>query len=104
MDKSILDMVHDEAKHMHKSGHINKITMNEFDALCLPDVPVYTASQIKKIRARNNASQAVFAKYLNIGVETIKKWEAKGSTHKKPNGAALKLISLVDQHGLNILS
>jgi len=104
MDKTILEMVHEEATHMHEVGHINKQTMREYDALCLPEVPEYTSAQIKKIRIKNNVSQAVFAEYLNTGVETVRKWEAKPATRKKPNGAALKLIFLVEKHGLDILA
>jgi len=104
MDKSILEMVHEEADHMHETGHINKQTMREYDALCLPEVPQYTPAQIKKIRIRNNVSQAIFAQYLNTGVETVRKWEAKPATCKKPNGAALKLINLIDKHGLDMLA
>jgi len=100
----ILDMVHEEATHMHETGHIDKITMRDYDALCLPKVPEYTPAQIKKIRETNNASQAVFAEYLNTGVETVRKWEAKGATRKKPNGTALKLLSMVDEKGLEVLA
>ncbi len=47
----------------------------------------------------NNVSQPVFASYLNISESTVQKWET-GAKH--PNGAALRLLSLVDQHGLAI--
>lgn len=103
MDKSILEVIHESAQDVHDIGLLDKQTMREFDSLCLPKVAEYTSSQIKKIRLDNKASQAVFAMYLNTGVETVRKWEARGSTHKRPNGAAMKLISLVEQHGLEIL-
>lgn len=103
MDKSILDVVHESAKNMHGIGLVDKQTMREFDSLCLPKVTDYTSNQIKKIRLDNKASQAVFAMYLNTSVETVRKWEATGTTHKRPNGAAMKLISLVEKHGLEIL-
>lgn len=104
MDKSILEVMHESAKDISNIGLIDKQTMREFDSLCLPEVKEYTPTQIKKIRLHNRASQAVFAMYLNTGVESVRKWEATGATHKRPNGAALKLISLVEKHGLDILA
>ena len=104
MDKSILEVMHESAKDMTDIGLLDKQTMREFDSLCLPKIKDYTSAQIKKIRIHNRASQAVFAMYLNTGVETVRKWEATGATRKRPNGAALKLISLVEKYGLDILA
>ena len=41
--------------------------------------------------------------YYHILVETVRKWEARGQTRKRPNGAAMKLISRVDSYGIEIL-
>ena len=60
----ILDAVHEAAADLHEIGVIDKMTMREFDSLCLPEVPNYSPSQIKAIRSRCKASQAVFARYL----------------------------------------
>ncbi len=79
---------------------MNAATMRDFDALCLPKVRNYTAAQIRRIRARNRASQAVFAAYLNTSVSTVQKWE-RGE--KRPNGPSLKLLSLVEAKGLGVL-
>ena len=76
-------------------------TMREFDALCLPPVQDYNSAQIKGIRLRFKASQAVFAAYLNTSPSTIQQWE-RGQKH--PNGMALKLLSLVDSKGLQALA
>jgi putative transcriptional regulator len=57
--------------------------------------------QIKALRERNNVSQPVFARYLNTSASTVKKWEAGD---KQPSGMALKLLSIVEKHGLEILS
>ncbi len=103
MDKSILEVVHESVKDMRDAGVVDKQTMRKFDALCLSKVAEYTSAQIKKIRLQNNVSQAVFAIYLNTGVETVRKWEARGQTHKRPNGAAMKLLSIVEQYGIEIL-
>lgn len=101
--KSISKVVHESISDLHDIGLVDDITMREFDAKCLPVVKQYTAAQIKAIRLANKLSQAVFAQYLNTSSETVKKWEAKGATAKRPNGAALKLLSLVEQYGLSIL-
>lgn len=103
MKKSILETVHESIQDLYDAGVVDKQTMRKFDSLCLPDVKEYTSSQIKEIRLRNKASQAVFAAYLNTGVETVRKWEASGKTRKCPNGAAMKLISMIDKHGLDLL-
>ncbi|WP_230413516.1 helix-turn-helix domain-containing protein [Zooshikella ganghwensis] len=71
MDKSILEVVHKGAKDLHNVGLMDEITLREFDALCLPPIKTYSASQIKKIRHKCKASQAVFAAYLNTSPSTI---------------------------------
>ncbi|WP_257252749.1 MULTISPECIES: DNA-binding transcriptional regulator [unclassified Endozoicomonas] len=100
MDKSILDAVHDGAKDLHEAGLMDDTTLREFDALCLPPVKQYSAEQIKGIRTKVKASQAVFAAYLNISKSTVQKWE-QGA--KKPNGPSLKLLNLIEQKGLEVL-
>lgn len=104
MDKSILETVHESMQDMHDAGVVDKQTMREFDALCLPKVEEYTPAKIKRIRTHNGVSQSVFAAYLNTAVETVRKWEASGQTRKRPNGAAMKLISMVDSYGIEILA
>ena len=80
---------------------MDKQTMREFDALCLPVLKEYTPKQIKKIRERCDASQTVFAAYLNTATSTIQKWEHGVKT---PNGTSLTLLNLVDAKGLTVLS
>lgn len=101
MDKSILETVREGARDLRKAGVMDDVTMREFDALCLPPVKTYSALQIRRIRERNKASQAVFALYLNTSKSTVQKWE---QGMKKPNGPSLKLLNLVDQKGLEILA
>ena len=62
---------------------------------------IYTPTQIKRLRTRYKASQAVFAAYLNTSPSTVQKWE---QGQKKPNGPSLKLLNLVDMHGLEALA
>ena len=101
MDKSILETMHESATGLHEIGLMNDATMREFDSLCLPKIKKYTARQIKKIRKDTQTSQAVFAVFLNISKSTVQQWE-RGD--KKPQGSSLKLLSLVEQKGLDILS
>ena len=100
MKKSILEVVHESAEGLHEAGLMDTKTMREFDALCLPPIKIYSAQQIKRLRQRNKASQAVFALFLNTSLSTVQKWE-RGE--KKPNGPSLKLLNLVDQKGLEAL-
>lgn len=100
MAKNLIETIHSTAKDLHQAGVMSEQTMREFDAMCLPPVKKYTPTQIKRIRRRNYASQAVFAAYLNTTSSTVQKWE---QGQKCPSGLALKLLSLVDRHGLLIL-
>ncbi len=99
-NKPILEVVHETAKGLHKAGVMDATTMREFDALCLPPVKIYSARQIKRLRLRCRASQAVFAAYLNASLSTVQKWE---QGEKQPSGPSLKLLNLVDQKGLDAL-
>lgn len=101
MSKSILDVVHGSAKGLHDAGVMDTMTMRKFDALCLPPIKEYSPAQIKRIRAKNQASQAVFAAYLNTSASTVQKWE-RGDKH--PNGPSLKLLNIVDCEGLQALA
>lgn len=101
MAKQILKVMHETAKGLHEAGTLDATTMREFDALCLPPVKAYTPAQIKRMRTRYKASQAVFAAYLNTSPSTVQKWE---QGQKKPNGPSLKLLNLVDAHGLEVLA
>jgi putative transcriptional regulator len=51
-----------------------------------------SAKEIANLRGRLNVSQAVFARYLNISPKTVQSWE---QGHGKPNGATLKLLSII---------
>jgi putative transcriptional regulator len=76
---------------------MDAVTVREFDALCLPPIKDYSAAQIKRLRQRSKASQAVFAACLNTSASTVQKWE---QGQKRPNGPSLKLLDLVDRKGL----
>ena len=48
-----------------------------------------------------HVSQSVFVRYLNTGESTVQKWWA-GTT--RPSGIALKLLAVVERHGLKVLA
>ncbi len=50
---------------------------------------------IVALRERINASQAVFARYLNVSVKTVQSWEQGIG---RPSGAALKLLSIAKKN------
>jgi putative transcriptional regulator len=97
----ILTEVHETARDLHKAGAIDMATMREFDALCLPPVPHYTADDIKRIRKASRASQGVFAAYLNVSKATVTAWE-QGA--KEPSNMGHKLLNLVDRKGISALA
>ncbi len=78
----------------------DKATMDKLEALALPEVKEFTPKQIREIREKSNLSRSVWARLLNVGTTTAQKWEA-GTTH--PDGAALKLLNLVEERGVATL-
>ncbi|MGZ8213813.1 MAG: helix-turn-helix domain-containing protein [Methylosarcina sp.] len=96
---TILEAVHETAKGLHKAGVMDKMTMREFDQLCLPPIQKLSPEEIKQLRESFRVSQAVFASILNIKTPTVQKWEIGA---KKPSGAALKLLRLVKEKGIEI--
>jgi putative transcriptional regulator len=97
---SILDAVHETVRGFHDTGIMDKVTMREFDRLCLPPVEPLQPEEIRQIREKAHVSQAVFAALLNTSLSTVQKWEI-GQKH--PTGAALKLLHLVQDKGLEIV-
>lgn len=93
-----LGAAHRLAKDLDSVGMIGKKTMRDLDQLCLTPIKKLTPRQIARLRRREDASQAVFAHYLGVSVNLISQWE-RGE--KKPQGASLKLLSLVEKNGLD---
>lgn len=93
--------IHETMEALHKVGAVNKQTMRRFDDACLTPVKPLTARQIKAIREREHVSQTVFANYLNVTPNLVSKWE-RGE--KRPSGPALKLLSLVEKHGITAVA
>ena len=95
------EAIHSSATALHKVGAIDKATMRDFDARHLVVPAEIAPAQIKQLREANNVSQPVFARYLNTSESTVEKWETGA---KRPSGMALKLLTIVQKHGLEILS
>ncbi len=96
-----LASIHETAEGLHAAGAIDKRTMRQFDAACLTPVRPLTPQDIRALREREGASQAVFARYLNVTTSLVSQWE-RGE--KLPQGASLKLLSLVAAHGLGAVA
>jgi len=98
---SVMASVHETAEGLHKAGVMSKRTLREFDELCLTPVQPLPPGKIRRLRLRERASQAVFARYLNVSTGLISQWE-RGE--KRPQGASLKLLNLVAQKGLEFVA
>ena len=93
--------IHSSASALFKVGAIDKATMREFDSSCLSVPAPISPRKIRRIRLQNKVSQPVFARYLNTSESTVEKWE---SGAKRPSGMALKLLDIVQKHGLKMLA
>ena len=96
-----LASVHQAASDLYEIGLIDKVTMQEFDEGCLTPVEELSPKQILAIRRREQASQAVFARYLNVTTGLVSQWE-RGE--KRPRGASLKLLTLIAKKGLQAVA
>jgi putative transcriptional regulator len=97
----VMASIHEAVSDLNEAGLVDKKTMKEFDSLCLTPIQPMTAEDIRNLRQRENISQVVFAHYLNVTKGLISQWE-RGE--KKPSGASLKLLSLVDKKGLSAIA
>ena len=94
------EAIHSAVEGMYRAGTIDK-TMRSFDSSCLAAPAALKPRQIKQLRERHRVSQPVFARYLNTSESTVEKWETGA---KKPSGMALKLLTIVQKHGLKMLA
>ncbi len=96
-----LAAVHETALGLHEAGVMDKRTLKAFDEMCLTPIKALSPEQIRAIRLREKASQAVFARYLNVTTGLVSQWE-RGEKH--PRGASLKLLTLVAKKGLQAVA
>ena len=96
-----LAAAHEAALGLAEAGVMSKRTMRKFDEMCLTPVEDMTPEDIRELRLREYASQAVFARYLNVTTGLVSQWE-RGE--KRPRGASLKLLTLVAKNGLGAVA
>jgi putative transcriptional regulator len=96
-----LAAVHETALGLEEAGVLSRRSMKAFDAMCLTPVEPLAPEDIRAIRLRENASQAVFARHLNVTTGLVSQWE-RGE--KRPGGASLKLLTLVAKKGLQAVA
>ena len=96
-----LAAAHEAALGLADAGLMSKRTMRKFDEMCLTPVREMTPEDIRALRLREHASQAVFARYLNVTTGLVSQWE-RGE--KRPRGASLKLLTLVEKNGLGAVA
>jgi len=97
----LMASIHETAEGLDAAGVMDKRTMREFDDLCLTPVRPLRPKEIRALRLREGASQAVFARYLNVTSGLVSQWE-RGEKH--PQGASLKLLALVAKSGLQAVA
>ncbi len=95
------EAIHSTVAGMCRAGTIDKKTMRSFDEPCLTVPDTIEPEQIKLIRESQQVSQPVFARYLNTSESTVEKWE---TGVKRPSGMAIKLLLIVQKHGLKMLA
>ena len=96
-----LGAIHETASDLHDAGLMDKQTLRKFDTFCLTPIRRLQPDEISALRERERVSQAVFARYLNVSTGLISQWE-RGE--KRPAGASLKLLALVQDKGLSAIA
>lgn len=67
----------------------------ELRTTVLPAAPrPMSAADVRSLRDELNASQAVFAKFLNVSPQLVRAWE---SSRRRPEGAALRLLEVASR-------
>lgn len=86
---------------LKRAGVVDKKTMREYETLSLDPAKPVSARDIARIRHKERVSQNLFARYLNTSESTVQKWETGA---KRPSGPAVKLLRVVERHGLKVLT
>ena len=70
--------------------------------IIVPDEPpAYTAEEVRKLRETLQLSQGLFAKILNVSVNTVRKWE---QNERHPSGPSARLLQIAQVHPEYLLS
>lgn len=92
--------IHGMMEDFYESGIIDKRTMRDFDESCLTPAEPLAPEEIRALREREQVSQPVFARYLNVSRNLVSDWE-RGT--KRPGGPALRLLTIVRSRGLEAI-
>jgi len=93
--------IHETAEGLHEAGIMDKRALREFDNRCLTPIKPLLPEEIRALRLREHATLAVFARHLNVSIGLVSQWE-RGEKH--PQGASLKLLTLVARKGLQAIT
>jgi putative transcriptional regulator len=96
----IAEAMMETAQGLYDAGVMSKLTLRKMEELYLSPPDKMTPEEIKELRLECNVSQSVFARFLNVRLVTVKKWESGANS---PGGAALKLLQIIKQNGLEPL-
>ena len=95
---NVQDTINDLAHGLYSAEIIDKKTLRNLTDEDLPVLNEYTGEEIQLLRKKEKLSQSVFAKYLNVSPAMIRSLE-QGQRHA--HGAILKLLNIVDRHGIS---
>ena len=93
--------IHETMEALHEVGAVDKQTMRDFDESCLTTVEMISPDAIRALRERENLSQSVFARYLNVSKNLVSDWE-RGV--KRPGGPALRLLAVIQKKGIQAIA
>jgi len=96
----IIESLRGDLAALHAAGALDKVAVREFHAICPPPVRAFSSADIKRLREGLQFSQPVFAHHLHTSASTVRKWE-QGET--RPAGAALKLLNVIADKGLQAI-
>jgi putative transcriptional regulator len=93
------------AEGLFRSGLVSrtdydKITARDVDLSKIERLKPPSGREIVALRERANMSQAVFARFLNVGTSTLSQWERE---EKRPRGTAARLLAVVKAKGVQAL-
>ncbi|KEA61846.1 DNA-binding protein [Marinobacterium lacunae] len=97
----ILKSVRRDFAALHEAELASAASLQQLDQQLKLHVEPLSPVEIKGIRKSTGLSRETFALYLNVSTSTVGKWE-RGE--HQPSGAALKLLSLVREKGVETLN
>jgi len=83
----LLESAHEALEHAKGQRNLKTVVLPP------PPEPM-DGEDVRQLRSRLDASQAVFAGYLNVSTKLVQAWEANRRT---PDGAALRLLRLAEK-------